>query len=228
MASADPSNAWVFIAGLSAAKLGDVKTAEAAEARLRAAREKAATGTAPYAGREVAILEKEARRRGALRSRADDRGRTAGQGGRRHGAGPQPAVRATRSDEARTRVLRRAAARGRSSAGCRCRVRAVAAAHAKADTVAAWPRARIGARRQHGGGPPALRGARGAARRGADIARGARGAKDPEDAGLGAAGRLSLTSARRTAAERCRARGGRHNPARGDGSRCRRCTGAGR
>ena len=59
MASADPSNAWVFIAGLSAAKLGDVKTAEAAEARLRAAREKAATGTAAYAGREVAILEKE-------------------------------------------------------------------------------------------------------------------------------------------------------------------------
>ena len=59
MASGDASNAWVFIAGLSAAKIGDVKTAEAAEARLRAAREKAGTGANPYAGREVAILEKE-------------------------------------------------------------------------------------------------------------------------------------------------------------------------
>jgi hypothetical protein len=59
MASADPGNAWIFIAGLSAAKLGDTATATAAEARLRGAREKAATGANPYAGREVAILEKE-------------------------------------------------------------------------------------------------------------------------------------------------------------------------
>jgi tetratricopeptide (TPR) repeat protein len=59
MASGDPSNAWVFIAGLSAAKLGDAKAAEAAEARLRAGREKAEAGATAYAGREVAILEKE-------------------------------------------------------------------------------------------------------------------------------------------------------------------------
>ena len=59
MASAEPGNAWIFIAGLSAAKLGDTATATAAEARLRAAREKATTGANPYAGREVAILEKE-------------------------------------------------------------------------------------------------------------------------------------------------------------------------
>lgn len=58
MAYADPSNAWVFIAGLSAARLGDAKTAEAAETRLRAAREKTAS-TNPYAAREVTILEKE-------------------------------------------------------------------------------------------------------------------------------------------------------------------------
>src|SRR5687768_450805 len=34
MATSDPSNAWVFIAGVSAAKRGDTATAEAAEARL--------------------------------------------------------------------------------------------------------------------------------------------------------------------------------------------------
>jgi tetratricopeptide (TPR) repeat protein len=59
MATSDPSNAWVFVAGLSAAKLGDVATAEAAAARLGAVREKATAGPNAYAGREVAILEKE-------------------------------------------------------------------------------------------------------------------------------------------------------------------------
>ena len=59
MASADPGNAWIFIAGFSAAKLGDVKAAEAAEARLRAAREKASPAPNAYAGKAVAILEKE-------------------------------------------------------------------------------------------------------------------------------------------------------------------------
>jgi tetratricopeptide (TPR) repeat protein len=58
MAYADPGNAWVFIAGLSAAKMGDAKTAEAAEARLRGIREKTAASNA-YAAREVAVLEKE-------------------------------------------------------------------------------------------------------------------------------------------------------------------------
>ncbi|MGH9174940.1 MAG: tetratricopeptide repeat protein, partial [Vicinamibacterales bacterium] len=59
MAATDPGNAWIFIAGLSAAKLGDARTADAAAARLRAAREKAAAGATAYAGKEVAILEKE-------------------------------------------------------------------------------------------------------------------------------------------------------------------------
>jgi len=58
MSYADPGNAWVFIAGVSAAKLGDTATASAAEARLRAAREKAASTNA-YAAKEIAILEKE-------------------------------------------------------------------------------------------------------------------------------------------------------------------------
>jgi tetratricopeptide (TPR) repeat protein len=59
MAGYDASNAWVFIAGVSAAKLGDAAGAEAAEARLRAAREKTASGGNAYAAKEVAILEKE-------------------------------------------------------------------------------------------------------------------------------------------------------------------------
>jgi hypothetical protein len=59
MAASDPSNAWIFAAGFSAAKLGDVATADAAATRLGAAREKAAAGPSAYAGREVAILEKE-------------------------------------------------------------------------------------------------------------------------------------------------------------------------
>ncbi|MGH9346933.1 MAG: hypothetical protein ACRD26_06655 [Vicinamibacterales bacterium] len=59
MAASDPSNAWVFIAGVSAAKLGDRATAEAAEARLRAAREKARADGDAYRAKEIAILEKE-------------------------------------------------------------------------------------------------------------------------------------------------------------------------
>jgi tetratricopeptide (TPR) repeat protein len=59
MGGYDASNAWVFIAGVSAAKLGDVAAAGAAEARLRAAREKTASGGNAYAAKEVAILEKE-------------------------------------------------------------------------------------------------------------------------------------------------------------------------
>jgi tetratricopeptide (TPR) repeat protein len=58
MSYADPSNAWIFIAGVSAAKLGDAAGAEAAAARLRTARETTAAGDA-YAAKGVAILEKE-------------------------------------------------------------------------------------------------------------------------------------------------------------------------
>jgi tetratricopeptide (TPR) repeat protein len=59
MAQSDASNAWVFIAGASAAKLGDVAAADAAAARLRAAHEKVAGGGNAYAAKEAAILEKE-------------------------------------------------------------------------------------------------------------------------------------------------------------------------
>ena len=53
------SNTWIFIAGYSAAKLGDLKSAEAAEAQLRAAREKLEGGANPYQARPVAIMEKQ-------------------------------------------------------------------------------------------------------------------------------------------------------------------------
>ena len=53
------NNTWTFIAGYSAAKLGDLATAERAVAMLRGAREKAEGGSNPYSGRSIAILEKQ-------------------------------------------------------------------------------------------------------------------------------------------------------------------------
>jgi hypothetical protein len=52
-------NTWVFIVGYSAAKLGDLKTADAAEAQLRGAREKLAGGANAYEAQAIAIMEKE-------------------------------------------------------------------------------------------------------------------------------------------------------------------------
>jgi len=53
------SNTWIFIAGYSAAKLGDLPTAERAVAMLRGIREKTEGGSNPYSGRSIAILEKQ-------------------------------------------------------------------------------------------------------------------------------------------------------------------------
>ena len=53
------NNTWTFIAGYSAAKLGDLKTAETAETMLRGAREKLEGGQNPYSARPVAIMEKQ-------------------------------------------------------------------------------------------------------------------------------------------------------------------------
>ncbi len=53
------SNTWIFIAGYSAAKLGDVPAAEGAVALLRAAREKAEAGANPYSAKPIAIMEKQ-------------------------------------------------------------------------------------------------------------------------------------------------------------------------
>jgi len=57
--AAPSSNTWTFIAGYSAAKLGDLPRAESALAMLKGAREKAEGGSNPYSGRSVAILEKQ-------------------------------------------------------------------------------------------------------------------------------------------------------------------------
>ena len=52
-------NTWTFIAGYSAAKLGDTTTAAAAEAGLKAARERLEASGNAYGAKPVAILEKE-------------------------------------------------------------------------------------------------------------------------------------------------------------------------
>jgi tetratricopeptide (TPR) repeat protein len=53
------SNVWIFIAGYSAAKLGDLKTAGTAEAQLRAAREKLEAGQNALSAKYVAVMEKQ-------------------------------------------------------------------------------------------------------------------------------------------------------------------------
>jgi tetratricopeptide (TPR) repeat protein len=53
------SNTWNFIAGYSAAKLGDLRTAGVAEAILRSAREKLEGGANPNSAKPVAIMEKQ-------------------------------------------------------------------------------------------------------------------------------------------------------------------------
>jgi tetratricopeptide (TPR) repeat protein len=50
---------WTFIAGFSAAKLGDIPTAQKAEAQLRAARMRTEAAGNAYAAKPVAIMEKE-------------------------------------------------------------------------------------------------------------------------------------------------------------------------
>lgn len=53
------SAAWTFVAGLSAAKLGDDATAEKAQAQLRAMAERARAGGDAYAAKPMEIMEKE-------------------------------------------------------------------------------------------------------------------------------------------------------------------------
>jgi tetratricopeptide (TPR) repeat protein len=52
------SNTWTFIAGYSAAKMGDYATADASEAQLKSAREKL-EATNPYGAKPIAIMEKQ-------------------------------------------------------------------------------------------------------------------------------------------------------------------------
>lgn len=53
------STTWTFIAGMSAAKLGDFATAERAEAELRAIRERVEARGDAYAAKQPGIMEKE-------------------------------------------------------------------------------------------------------------------------------------------------------------------------
>jgi tetratricopeptide (TPR) repeat protein len=59
MPAGGASNTWTFIAGYSAAKLGDYAAADAAEAQLRAAREKLEAAGNAYGAKPVAIMEKQ-------------------------------------------------------------------------------------------------------------------------------------------------------------------------
>jgi tetratricopeptide (TPR) repeat protein len=54
-----PNDTWTFIAGVSAAKLGDLATAEQAEATLRGIRERIEAQGRSYFAKPVAIMEKE-------------------------------------------------------------------------------------------------------------------------------------------------------------------------
>jgi tetratricopeptide (TPR) repeat protein len=59
MGAYDGSVTWTYIVGVSAAKLGDLATAEAAEAQLKAATAKVSGGPTSYAARPHVIREKE-------------------------------------------------------------------------------------------------------------------------------------------------------------------------
>jgi tetratricopeptide (TPR) repeat protein len=59
MGPSQGSATWIYIVGVSAAKLGDMATAEAAEAQLKGLREKAQGGPNAYAVRPHSVREKE-------------------------------------------------------------------------------------------------------------------------------------------------------------------------
>jgi hypothetical protein len=59
MGPAQGSATWIYIVGVSAAKLGDMATAEAAEAQLKGIREKAQGGPNAYAVRPHQVREQE-------------------------------------------------------------------------------------------------------------------------------------------------------------------------
>ena len=59
MGPSQGSATWVYIVGVSAAKLGDLSTADAAEAQLKSIRERAQGGPNAYAVRPHAVREKE-------------------------------------------------------------------------------------------------------------------------------------------------------------------------
>jgi tetratricopeptide (TPR) repeat protein len=59
MGPAQGSATWIYIVGVSAAKLGDMATADAAEAQLKGLREKAQGGPNAYAVRPHSVREKE-------------------------------------------------------------------------------------------------------------------------------------------------------------------------
>ena len=78
----DGSAAYVLAAGLSAAKLGDLATANVAVEKLRAMRTQAESGSNAYRSKPFAIMEKEVQRRSRSRRRTRRRPRSTEGSGR--------------------------------------------------------------------------------------------------------------------------------------------------
>ena len=130
----DGSAAYLFAAGLSAAKLGDLATANVALDKLKAMRTQAESGSNAYRAKPFAIMEKEVGAAvGVGAERHGDR-REAAQGSDGHRADARRAVRTAGTDQAVVRALRRSAERARtrrrtrprstSSRCCGCRTAA--------------------------------------------------------------------------------------------------------
>ena len=150
MGGGSGSATWTYIVGVSAAKIGDLATAEAAESALKALTAAAQGGPTSYAAKPHVIREKELGAIDPLGEGAEGRGAAAGEGGRRRREDDGGAVWPARPDQAGLRAVRRDAARGRTRQGSRAGLRAVAAAHAEAHAVGAGPGPRRGGRRGSG------------------------------------------------------------------------------
>ncbi len=133
------SATWTYIVGVSAAKMGDMVTAEAAETALKDLTAKAQGGPTSYAAKPHLIREKEL---GAIirwaKGQKDEAlafAKEAADAEKTHGG----AVRTARADQAGVRAVRRDADGGRTGQGSGAGLRAVAAADAEAHAVGEGP-----------------------------------------------------------------------------------------
>ena len=107
----DGSAAYVFAAGVSAAKLGDLATANVALEKLKAMRTQAESGSNAYRAKPFAIMEKEVAAVIAYAQKDIGGRRAAAQGSDGDRADARRAVGSGRADQAVVRALRRPAAR---------------------------------------------------------------------------------------------------------------------
>jgi hypothetical protein len=146
----DGSAAYVFAAGVSAANLGDLATANVALEKLKAMRTQAESGrTRIERGRSRSWRRKSARHRVQPEGRRDRR--AADQGSDRHRDRPRCAVGSGRSDQAVVRAVWQPAAALEPSGRSGGAVPAVAEPHAEPPRRAEGSRARDGAATVDGG-----------------------------------------------------------------------------